>query len=67
MREQPFERFFKVKRDFTDQAGRKHAAGTTAQLNDREEVRILMSLGFVVPGGNRTIDAGSVNVQWVGQ
>lgn len=57
MREQPFERHFKVKRSFTDQAGRNHSAGSTIQLSDQAEVQRLLSLGFVVPGGKRTMDS----------
>lgn len=66
MREQPFERFFKVKRSFTDQLGRKHWPGATIQLNDVDEVRRLLGLGFVVPGGKRTMDS-VVNIRMGGE
>lgn len=47
---------FVVKRDFKTVDGRQCSAGNVVTLTDRDEVRRLLSLGFVIPGGKRTTD-----------
>ncbi len=47
---------FQVKRAFKSVSGRECKPGEAVELTDREEVRRLLSLGFVIPGGLRTAD-----------
>jgi hypothetical protein len=47
---------FKVKRAFKSTSGRECQAGDAVELRDRDEVRRLLSLGFILPGGPRNAD-----------
>ena len=50
---------FVVRRQFKTADGRECHEGDTVELKNRDEVRALLSLGFVIPGGRRTTDLGT--------
>ncbi len=54
---------FKVTRSFKTVDGRECEAGATVELRDRDEVRRLLSLGFILPGGPRNCDIPSKREQ----